>query len=291
MANRLQVENLTKRYGNFTALNGVTITLEQGVTGLLGANGAGKSTLMKLLTDQMRRTDGRILYNGTEILDMGAKWRSVIGYTPQLQGLYEDSSARQFLYYIASLKGIRRKAAKEQTAMLLKLVNLEQVAHKKIGTFSGGMRQRVLLAAALLGEPQVLILDEPTAGLDPEERIRLRNYITEIARERIVLYATHVVSDIECVAKRVMLLDHGTLISCDTPEALIAAAHGKIGTFSGSYEEILALQAQYPKGEIKQTGTGFSLRIAARHLPENCTVADDLGLEDVYRLLLEDRHG
>ncbi len=290
MADQLQMENLTKRYGSFTALDGVSITLEQGVTGLLGANGAGKSTLMKLMTDQMRRTDGKILYNGTEILDMGAKWRSVIGYTPQLQGLYEDSTARQFLYYMASLKGIRRKAAKEQTAMLLKLVNLEHAAHRKIGTFSGGMRQRVLLAASLLGEPQVLILDEPTAGLDPEERIRLRNYITEIARERIVLYATHVVSDIECVAKRVMLLDHGKLISCDTPEALITAAHGKIGIFTGSYEEILALQAQYPKGEIKQTSTGFSLRIASQQLPENCIAAEDLGLEDVYRLLLEDRH-
>lgn len=290
MANQLVMENLTKHYGSFPALDGVTITLEQGVTGLLGANGAGKSTLMKLMTDQMKRTDGRILYNGTEILTMGAKWRSLIGYTPQMQGLYEDCSARQFLYYMAALKGIKRRAAKEQTAMLLKLVNLEQAAHKKIGTFSGGMRQRVLLAASLLGEPQVLILDEPTAGLDPEERIRLRNYIAEIARERIVLLATHVVSDIECVAQRVMLLNHGKLTAYDTPEALIASAKGRIGVFSGSYEEIRALQAQYPKGELKQTGTGFSLRIAAQELPEHCTPAEDTGLEDVYRLLLEGCH-
>lgn len=290
MANQLVMENLTKHYGSFPALDGVTITLEQGVTGLLGANGAGKSTLMKLMTDQMKRTDGRILYNGTEILTMGAKWRSLIGYTPQLQGLYEDCSARQFLYYMAALKGIKRRAAMEQTAMLLKLVNLEQAAHKKIGTFSGGMRQRVLLAASLLGEPQVLILDEPTAGLDPEERIRLRNYIAEIARERIVLLATHVVSDIECVAQRVMLLNHGKLTACDTPEALIASAKGRIGVFSGSYEEIRALQQQYPKGELKQTSTGFSLRIAAQELPEHCVPAEDLGLEDVYRLLLEGCH-
>lgn len=290
MANQLIMENLTKRYGSFTALDGVTITLEQGVTGLLGANGAGKSTLMKLMTDQMKRTDGKILYNGTEVLEMGAKWRSLIGYTPQLQGLYEDCSARQFLYYMASLKGIRRRDAREQTARLLKLVNLEHAAHRKIGTFSGGMRQRVLLAAALLGDPQVLILDEPTAGLDPEERIRLRNYIAEIARERIVLLATHVVSDIECVAQRVMLLKNGRLTAYDTPEALIEAVKGKIGVFSGSYEEIRALQEQYPKGELKQTTAGFSLRIAAEVLPEQCTAAADLGLEDVYRLLLEDCH-
>lgn len=290
MANQLIIEHLTKRYGSFTALDGVTITLEQGVTGLLGANGAGKSTLMKLMTDQMKRTDGKILYNGTEVLEMGAKWRSLIGYTPQLQGLYEDCSARQFLYYMASLKGIRRRDAREQTARLLKLVNLEHAAHRKIGTFSGGMRQRVLLAAALLGDPQVLILDEPTAGLDPEERIRLRNYIAEIARERIVLLATHVVSDIECVAQRVMLLKNGRLTAYDTPEALIEAVKGKIGVFSGSYEEIRALQEQYPKGELKQTTAGFSLRIAAEVLPEHCTAAADLGLEDVYRLLLEECH-
>lgn len=290
MANQLIMENLTKRYGSFTALDGMTITLEQGVTGLLGANGAGKSTLMKLMTDQMKRTDGKILYNGTEVLEMGAKWRSLIGYTPQLQGLYEDCSARQFLYYMASLKGIRRRDAKEQTARLLKLVNLEHAAHRKIGTFSGGMRQRVLLAAALLGDPQVLILDEPTAGLDPEERIRLRNYIAEIARERIVLLATHVVSDIECVAQRVMLLKNGRLTAYDTPEALIGAVKGKIGVLSGSYEEIRALQERYPKGELKQTTEGFSLRIAAETLPEGCAAAGDLGLEDVYRLLLEDCH-
>ncbi len=290
MANQLVIENLKKNYGSFTALDSVSVTLEQGVTGLLGANGAGKSTLMKLMTDHMKRTEGNILYNGTEILKMGAKWRSLIGYTPQLQGLYEDSSARQFLYYMASLKGLRRRQAKEQTAQLLQLVNLEAVAHRKIGTFSGGMRQRVLLAAALLGDPQVLILDEPTAGLDPEERIRLRNHIADIARERIVLLATHVVSDIECVAGSVMLLKGGRLLAHESPQDLIASAQGKIGMFYGSYEEIRALQAQYPKGEVKQNQQGFALRIAADPLPIGCIPAQDIGLEDVYRLYLEGDH-
>ena len=290
MPNRLEIQNLRKNYGSFTALDSVSVILEQGVTGLLGANGAGKSTLMKLMTDHMKRTEGHILYNGTEVLEMGAKWRSLIGYTPQLQGLYEDSSARQFLYYMASLKGLRRRQAKEQTARLLQLVNLEAAAHRKIGTFSGGMRQRVLLAAALLGDPQVLILDEPTAGLDPEERIRLRNHIADIARERIVLLATHVVSDIECVANSVMLLKAGKLLAHESPQKLIASAQGKIGMFYGGYEEIRVLQNQYPKGEVKQNQLGFALRIAADPLPEGCVPAQDVGLEDVYRLYLEGDH-
>ncbi len=286
--NELKIQNLTKQYGSFTALDHVSFTLKEGVTGLLGANGAGKSTLMKLMTDNLKRTEGDIFWNGTDILKMGAKWRSLIGYTPQLQGLYDDFSAKEFLYYMSALKGIRRRDAKAQTAKLLEVVNLTDAAHRKIGTFSGGMRQRVLLASSLLGEPQVVILDEPTAGLDPEERIRLRNYIADIARDRIVLLATHVVSDIECIAQEVMLLRKGSCLAFDTPHALIASAEGKIGEFSGTYEEIRALQAQYPKGEIAQRSQGFTLRIAADSLPEGCqAVTSGIGLEDVYHLYFE----
>lgn len=286
--NELKIQNLTKQYGSFTALDHVSFTLKEGVTGLLGANGAGKSTLMKLMTDNLKRTEGDIFWNGTDILKMGAKWRSLIGYTPQLQGLYDDFSAKEFLYYMSALKGICRRDAKAQTAKLLEVVNLTDAAHRKIGTFSGGMRQRVLLASSLLGEPQVVILDEPTAGLDPEERIRLRNYIADIARDRIVLLATHVVSDIECIAQEVMLLRKGSCLAFDTPHALIASAEGKIGEFSGTYEEIRALQAQYPKGEIAQRSQGFTLRIAADSLPEGCqAVTSGIGLEDVYHLYFE----
>ena len=288
MANKLEIRNLSKQYGDFWALSDVSFTLEPGVTGLLGANGAGKSTLMKLMTDHMPRTKGEILWNGKDILKMGRKWRELVGYTPQLQGVYDDFTAKRFLYYMGALKGMKKKEIREETDKMLEAVNLTHAAHKKIGTFSGGMRQRVLLASSMLGKPQVLILDEPTAGLDPEERIRIRNDIAELARDRIVLLATHVVSDIACIAKQVLLIRSGKVIAFDTPQNLLANAEGKIGEFSGTYEEIRALQEKYPNGEIAQHRDGFVLRIAEEPLPENCRpVFDNLTLEDVCHLYLK----
>ncbi len=288
MANKLEIRSLTKQYGDFRALSDVSFTLEPGVTGLLGANGAGKSTLMKLMTDHMPRTKGEILWNGKDILKMGRKWRELVGYTPQLQGVYDDFTAKRFLYYMGALKGMKKKEIREETDKMLEAVNLTHAAHKKIGTFSGGMRQRVLLASSMLGKPQVLILDEPTAGLDPEERIRIRNDIAELARDRIVLLATHVVSDIACIAKQVLLIRSGKVIAFDTPQNLLANAEGKIGEFSGTYEEIRALQEKYPNGEIAQHREGFVLRIAEDPLPENCRpVFDNLTLEDVCHLYLK----
>ena len=288
MPNKLEIKNLTMLYGQFKALDDVSFTLEPGVTGLLGANGAGKSTLMKLMTDYMKRTSGEILWNGTDILKMGSKWRELVGYTPQLQGVYDDFSAKRFLYYMGTLKGMARKDIREQTDQMLAAVNLSDVAHKKIGTFSGGMRQRVLLASSLLGKPQVLILDEPTAGLDPEERIRIRNDIAELARDRIVLLATHVVSDIACIAQNVLLLRRGRVIAFDTPAGMLADAEGKIGEFTGTYSEISELQKQYPNGEIAQRKDGFVLRVAEDPLPEGCKpVRDAITLEDVCHLYLK----
>lgn len=288
MSSRLEIRGLSKRYGSFPALTDMSFTLEPGVTGLLGANGAGKSTLMKLMTDHMKRTSGEILWNGTDILQMGSKWRAMVGYTPQLPGLYDEFTARRFLYYMGALKGLPHRQIKEETAEMLEAVNLTEQAHRRIGTFSGGMRQRVLLASALLGKPQVLILDEPTAGLDPEERIRIRNDIAELARDRIVLLATHVVSDIACIAKKVLLIRRGEMIAFDTPHALLENASGKIGEFTGTYDEIRALQAQYPDGEIAERREGFSLRIAADPLPEGCMpVTENLTLEDVCHLYLK----
>lgn len=288
MANKLEIRHLTKKYGSFLALNDMSFTLEPGVTGLLGANGAGKSTLMKLMTDHMKRTGGEILWNGKEILTMGAKWRELVGYTPQLQGLYDEFTARRFLYYMGALKGMKRRDIKAETEELLDAVNLSQHAHRKIGTFSGGMRQRVMLASSMLGKPQVLILDEPTAGLDPEERIRIRNDIAELARDRIVLLATHVVSDIACIAKKVLLMRAGERIAFDTPHALLENAEGKIGEFVGTYDEIRAKQSEYPAGEIAERKDGFVLRVADDPLPEGCTpVTDNLTLEDVCHLYLK----
>ncbi len=288
MPNQLEIRNLSKQYGEFRALSDVSFTLEPGVTGLLGANGAGKSTLMKLMTDHMPRTKGEILWNGTDIKKMGRKWRELVGYTPQLQGVYDDFTAKRFLYYMGALKGMKKKDIREETEQMLEAVNLTHAAHKKIGTFSGGMRQRVLLASSMLGKPQILILDEPTAGLDPEERIRIRNDIAELARDRIVLLATHVVSDIACIAKNVLLIRGGQVIAFDTPQNMLADAEGKIGEFYGTYDEIRALQDKYPNGEIAQRRDGFVLRIADEPLPENCKpIYDNLTLEDVCHLYLK----
>ena len=200
----LRIEHLTKKYGEKVALRDFTYTFTPGIYGILGANGAGKSTLMNLITDNVKRTDGQILWNGTDILKLGKRFRAKLGYMPQQQGMYNDFSARAFLRYMAQIKEI--KQADEQIEQLLELVNLREDAHKKVGGFSGGMRQRVLLAQALLGDPQILILDEPTAGLDPRERLRLRQYISDLAQDRIVFLTTHIVSDIESIAGDVLLM-------------------------------------------------------------------------------------
>ena len=188
---KLELEHLTKRYGENTALDDVTITLTPGTYGLLGANGAGKSTLMNLITDNVKRDGGKICFNGEDILSLGDKFRSQLGYMPQQQGVYEQMTAESFISYIGRLKGLKGKALRAQVDHVLELVNLSDVRHKKVGGFSGGMKQRVLLAQALLGSPKVLLLDEPTAGLDPRERVRIRNFIKELAQDRIVLLATH----------------------------------------------------------------------------------------------------
>ena len=223
----LKINDLTKRYGNKLALKGFSYTFTPGIYGILGANGAGKSTLMNLITDNVKRDEGEILWEGTDILSLGAAFRALVGYMPQEQGMYGDYSARAFLRYMAQIKGLPRKAARGQIEELLELVNLSDAAHRRVGGFSGGMRQRVMLAQALLGDPKVLILDEPTAGLDPKERLRLRHYISNLSQDRIVFLSTHIVSDIESIAKDVLLMKEGTLVTHGTPEALIEKAKGK----------------------------------------------------------------
>ena len=223
----LEIKNLKKSYGKKVALKEFNYTFENGIYGLLGANGAGKSTLMNLITDNVKRDSGEILYDGKEILNMGNSYRELLGYMPQQQGFYENFSARMFLYYMAELKGIKKKEAKKQIEELLSLVNLSDVADKKIGGFSGGMKQRVLLAQALLGNPKILILDEPTAGLDPKERVNLRNYIHKLSEDKIILLATHVVSDVETIADRILVMKDGELVADDAPEQLVGMVEGK----------------------------------------------------------------
>lgn len=222
----LEIKNLKKNYGKTEALKNFNYTFENGIYGLLGANGAGKSTLMNLITDNIKRTGGSILYGKEDILTMGGSFRKLVGYMPQQQGFYEHFSARTFLYYIAELKGIRKKDAKLQIENLLQVVNLSKAADKKIGGFSGGMKQRVLLAQALLGNPEILLLDEPTAGLDPKERINFRKYVEGLSVNKIILISTHVVSDVENIADRIIIMKQGEIAADGTPAGLIDAVCG-----------------------------------------------------------------
>lgn len=279
----IRISHLTKRFGDKTALDDVSLTLDAGVHALLGPNGAGKSTLINILTDSIERDKGEVLYNDYEITSLGAKYRELLGYMPQQQRLYDNYTAEEFLKYMAAVKGIAPARAREQIAELLKVVNLWEVRRKKVGGFSGGMKQRVLLAQALLGEPRILILDEPTAGLDPSERINIRNYIATVAQKMIVLFATHVVSDIECIAKNVIMIRDGRICKTGTPMELIDGMQGKVGELPCKLEDLEQLQTKYCVGNVYQRREGLRVRIVGDELPEEALpVKDSIDLEDVY---------
>ena len=279
----IRISHLTKRFGDKTALDDVSLTLDAGVHALLGPNGAGKSTLINILTDSIERDKGEVLYNDYEITSLGAKYRELLGYMPQQQRLYDNYTAEEFLKYMAAVKGIAPARAREQSAELLKVVNLWEVRRKKVGGFSGGMKQRVLLAQALLGEPRILILDEPTAGLDPSERINIRNYIATVAQKMIVLFATHVVSDIECIAKDVIMIRDGRICKTGTPMELIDGMQGKVGELPCKLEDLEQLQTKYCVGNVYQRREGLRVRIVGDELPEEALpVKDSIDLEDVY---------
>lgn len=224
----LTVQNVTKKFGSFTVLQDVSLEFGHGVYGFLAPNGAGKTTLMKMLVTLLFPTSGQILYDGQEIRSMDAAYREKLGYLPQDFGYYRGSSPRQYLRYLAALKGLEPKAAEKRIGELLETVGLADVTNKKMKKFSGGMVQRVGIAQALLGDPEILVLDEPTAGLDPKERVRFRNIISELSRDRTVILSTHIVSDLESTANRiVMLKDHA--IYCDADrQSLCSILNGKV---------------------------------------------------------------
>lgn len=291
----LRINELKKSYGKVEALKGITYTFKPGVYGLLGANGAGKSTMINLITDNLKRdkNGGTISYldetignEAIDILKLGAKFRAKIGFMPQQQGFYEDFTPKSFLKYMASVKGIKNQ--NKQIDELLQIVNLEKVAYKRIGGFSGGMKQRVLLAQALLGDPQILILDEPTTGLDPKERINIRNYIAKLGKNKIILFATHVVSDIECIADKVLLLKNGEIIADGTPRDLIELMDGKVGEIEINLDELDDYQRRYKIGNVRQRKEGLVLRIVDDNLPDEVKRVDNnIDLEDVYLYYFE----
>ena len=280
---KLTIRDLNKSYGKTRALTDFSYEFTPGIYGILGANGAGKSTLFGMLTDTLRRQSGEILWDDTDILKLGRGFRAKLGYMPQAQGYYPQMSAREYLCYMGEVKGLPRKELQQEADRLLSAVDLKEVAHRKLGQFSGGMRQRALLAQAMLGSPELLILDEPTAGVDPRERIRIRSIIAELARDKIVLLATHVVTDVECIANQVLLMNKGKLVLSGSPEELIASIQGKAVEKLCTPEEIVMYQKQYGFGSLFQRQEGQVLRLIGDELPENFrTVTDGLSLEEVY---------
>ena len=277
----INVEQLTKHYASTCALDAFTATFHPGVYGILGPNGAGKSTLMNLLTDTVRRETGSILLDGQEILRLGASYRAVLGYMPQQQGYYEEFTVGRFLYYMAALKGMARKQAKAEIGRLLQVVGLLDCLHKKMGALSGGMRQRVLLVQALLNDPKILLLDEPTAGLDPQERIRIRNYISAIAADKIVLLTTHVVGDVESIAEEVIILKKGRIVARDTPAALINATRPYVSEVICTPGELPRQQEQHIVSNIIQQDGNFLLRVVDPALARD-EPGVRVGLDEAY---------
>ena len=273
----LSVEHVTKRYGAFTALEDISLTFSPGVYGLLGPNGAGKTTLMKLLATLLFPTKGQILWDGEDILALGADYRGLLGYLPQQFGYYPNYTPRQFLRYAAALQCIPKREAKGRISRLLELVGLGEDGDRKLRKFSGGMIQRVGIAAAMLNDPRLLILDEPTAGLDPRERVRFRNLIHSLAEDRIVLLSTHIVSDVETIAGQIVMFRDHRLYCCDTPANICARFRGKVfqvpaGAALGS-DQFLLSEGQSEAGPV--------LRILAETPPAGAVPAVP-GLEDAF---------
>ena len=208
----LELCNISKKYKEKIALNDVSLKLDNGIYGLLGPNGAGKSTLMNIITGNLEPTEGTIKWEGKEVKGLGSNYRSLLGYAPQQQGMYETFSGRRFLSYMATLKGIPKSSMEDEINRVLLYVNMVEKSNQKIGTYSGGMKQRILIAQAIIGNPKLVILDEPTAGLDPKERVRIRERIAELSKDKIILVSTHVVSDIESIAKKIILIKTGKII-------------------------------------------------------------------------------
>lgn len=282
----LSVDHVSKKYGNYLALDNISLDFENGVYGLLAPNGAGKTTLIKMLTTLLVPTSGEIRWGGTEISTLGEDYRDVLGYLPQQFGYYRDNTPKQFLRYMAALKGMDAKQMEERITSLLQLVGLDDVANKKMKKFSGGMLQRVGIATAILNDPKILILDEPTAGLDPRERVRFRNLIHSISKDRIVILSTHIVSDIETIASKIVMIREHKLYCCKTPQEICDSLKGKIFEIpSGTVPD-----APYQLLSERQSEHGTVLRISSETpLLDFSPVSPNL--EDVFLYVYGDREG
>lgn len=280
---KIEIKEITKVYGEKAAVNNLNLTLNEGVYALLGANGSGKTTFMRMLADVLRPTKGEIRFNGNKISELGGEYRNIIGYLPQNFGYYKDFTAEDFLMYFCALKGINGSYRKKRCEEMLRYVDLYDVRKKKIKTFSGGMRQRLGIAQALLNNPYVLILDEPTAGLDPKERIRFRTLMTEMSRERIVLYATHIVSDISYIADKVLIMKQGSIVANGTIKELTDSIDGKVWQLSCNKESLSTITQNYVVGDVVSEGDNeVRLRLISHTKPCDAAQIVKADLNDVY---------
>lgn len=282
--NKLEIVNLTKSYKHKNANENISLTLDSGVYGLLGPNGAGKTTLMKQIATLKQPTSGKILYNGKDINSLDDKYREVVGYLPQDFDAYKNFSAKDFLLYIGALKGMSKSEAKEKTEKLLTLVGLQEVKNKYISKFSGGMKRRVGIAQALLNDPKILILDEPTAGLDPQERARFRNLLSQIGKETIVILSTHIISDIESVAKETIMIKDGKVLLQGTHREILNDMNGKVYSITVRNEsEVIDIQSKYKVVSIQRSVDDTELRVISdKEIKDFDAKMIEPRFEDVY---------
>ena len=279
---KLAIENVSKTYDKKAwALKSFSLELAPGVLGLLGPNGAGKSTLMSILATITRASEGRIIWNGADIASNPDALRSVLGYLPQDFGIYPNLNAVEFLEYLAAVKGLNAATAKRRINELMTLVNLGDVRKRPLGGYSGGMKQRIGIAQALLNDPQLLIVDEPTAGLDPEERVRFRNLLSELSGERIVILSTHIVSDVEATATDIALISKGVLVAHASPEQLLRGVEGNVWEWVISSNELNSVRQQYLISGTVRRGDGVHVRLIAPDPPNGAQPVAPT-LEDAY---------
>ncbi len=284
----LTVNNVSKSYGKLSVLKDINIEFKNGVYGLLAPNGAGKTTLIKMLTTLLFPDEGEILYDGIDILAMGDEYRDILGYLPQEFGYYKNYSPRRFLHYLSALKGIERKKSKEKIEELLKLVGLENVGDKKMRKFSGGMIQRVGIAQAMLNNPKILILDEPTAGLDPKERVRFRNLLAELSRERIVILSTHIVSDIESIANEIIMIKEGRILYKDTLKNICNILDGMVYETEIDFDQVSNFRKEYFSLSEKQKDEKMKIRFISEENLDNSWDSVHPSIEDVFLYVYKD---
>ena len=287
----LKMIELTKQFGDFTAVDHMNLTMTNGVYGLLGVNGAGKTTFMRMICTLLQPTSGKILCNGKDISNMGADYRKLLGYLPQDFGFYPEFTVKDYLLYIAALKGIRPVVAKNRVKDLISKVGLSKAANKKMKKLSGGMKRRAGIAQAMLNDPKILILDEPTAGLDPNERIRFRNLISELSADRLVLLSTHIVSDVEYIANKIWLMKDGRLLHQGTADELIHSMTENVWKCYANKSDVPALMKQYKISNIKSEPHGVELRIISREKPFPDSVMEEANLEDVFLYYFGEKAG